>query len=186
MARSDPSLNLDPLQWHPQYTTCLLHFINNSQHSPPVKSIATFINIRLPYQRQQTPIHHVSDSETKSDTTTTTTTTATSSFISLRLYIRRLVVTGRDSSALMQALFGDDWIAGVGPIRQQERVNYLFAAKSSGWAATKAAYDIAPDEQVPFLRPLAFAEEEEIRLAEAKWSEWLAMEDWMVGPRCPW
>lgn len=107
-------------------------------------------------------------------------------FVSLRPYIRRLIVTGRDSASMMQVFFGENWVSGIGPIRQQERVNYLFTAKSSGWASTKAAYDILPDEQTPFLRPLEQPLEEEIRLAEAKWSEWLAMEDWMVGPRSPW
>ncbi|KAJ5937317.1 hypothetical protein N7454_004617, partial [Penicillium verhagenii] len=109
-----------------------------------------------------------------------------SPYISLRPYVRRLIITAQDSPATMRAFFGDDWEAGVGCIYKQERINYLFTAKSSGWADTKAAYDMLPDEQAPFLRPLRDPSEEEIRAAEARWSEWLAMEDWMVGARSPW
>ncbi|GAM41065.1 hypothetical protein TCE0_041r13900 [Talaromyces pinophilus] len=85
----------------------------------------------------------------------------------------------------MQELFGANWVQGVGSILSQERINYLFAAKSGGWLKTKAQYDILPYETVPFLRPLRAPQEEELRAAEARWSEWLAMEDWMVGPRSP-
>jgi hypothetical protein len=70
-------------------------------------------------------------------------------------------------------------------MHEQERRNYLFAAKSGGWAAVKHAYDMLPDETIPFLRPLQGPANGEIEAAESKWSEWLAMEDWMVGPRAP-
>lgn len=40
-------------------------------------------------------------------------------------------------------------------------------------------------EQVPFLERLREPLEEEIRASEVRWSEWLAMEDWMIGPRSP-
>ncbi|KAJ6136952.1 hypothetical protein N7497_012204 [Penicillium chrysogenum] len=86
----------------------------------------------------------------------------------------------------MFAFFGDAWESGVTCILKEERVNYLFTAKSSGWASTKAAYDIQPDEQTPFLRPLRSPSEHEIQTAETQWSEWLAMEDWMVGERSLW
>lgn len=49
----------------------------------------------------------------------------------------------------------------------------------------KKDYDIEPYETVPFMRPLQGLVEEEIVAAEKSWSEWLAMEDWMVGPRAP-
>lgn len=133
---------------------------------------------------QLTPTSNTTTSTTSSSTSPTPTTAGT--YVSLRPYIRRLIITGRDSPSLLQALFGNNWAAGVGPLRHQERVNYLFTAKSGGWASTKAAYDILPDEHAPFLRPLRQPLEEEIRLAEARWSEWLAMEDWMIGPRSPW
>ena len=38
---------------------------------------------------------------------------------------------------------------------------------------------------MPFLRPLQGCVIAEIEAAERSWSEWLAMEDWMVGPRAP-
>lgn len=65
-------------------------------------------------------------------------------------------------------------------------MNYLFTAKSCGWSETKAMYDVLPYEHTPFVQPLRDPTEEELRSAEARWSEWLAMEDWMVGPRSPW
>ena len=49
----------------------------------------------------------------------------------------------------------------------------------------KTAYDMSPGETVPFLMPLRDATEEEIIAAENMWSEWLAMQDWMLGPRAP-
>ncbi|CAI7606576.1 unnamed protein product [Penicillium glandicola] len=163
---------VDPTGWFPHYKNCVQHFVDYSQHTPQVQSISAFINIRLPCQRpsESTPVSG----------------SASSSFISLRPYIRRLIVTAQDSPAVMQGFFGADWEAGVGCIYKQERVNYMFTAKSSGWASTKAAYDICPDEETPFLRPLRDPSEDEIRVAEGRWSEWLAMEDWMVGARSPW
>ena len=41
------------------------------------------------------------------------------------------------------------------------------------------------DESVPFMKPLDEAKMEELTAAEKAWSGWLAMEDWMVGPRAP-
>jgi hypothetical protein len=49
----------------------------------------------------------------------------------------------------------------------------------------KQAYDMSPEETVPFLKPLSNALEKEIQAAESTWSEWLAMQDWMLGPRAP-
>lgn len=49
----------------------------------------------------------------------------------------------------------------------------------------KRDYDILPLETVPFMRPLQGPVIAEIEAAEKSWSEWLAMEDWMVGPRAP-
>lgn len=162
---------VDPTGWFPHYKNCVQHFVDYSQHTPAVQSIAAFINIRLPCQRpSETPV----------------TNSQSVPFVSLRPYIRRLIVTAQDSPVVMQGFFGGDWEAGVGCIYKQERANYMFTAKSSGWASTKAAYDISPYEQTPFLRPMRDPSEDEIRVAEARWSEWLAMEDWMVGARTPW
>ncbi|GAQ04669.1 hypothetical protein ALT_1990 [Aspergillus lentulus] len=153
---------LDLNDWYQRYLSCMRFFLAESQHTPTVQALASFLNIRLPGE------------------------SADAASVSARTYIRRLIATGQDTPANLRLFFGEDWVAGVGAIRQQERLNYLFAAKSGGWASTKSAYDILPDQQVPFLRPLREPEEEELRVADARWSEWLAMEDWMVGPRRPW
>lgn len=105
--------------------------------------------------------------------------------VSLIPYIRRLVATGMDVPQILHGFFGDDWLAGIGPQREQERRNYLFAAKSGGWASVKRDYDMLPLETVPFLRPLHDPADVEIEAAEKAWSEWLALEDWMVGSRAP-
>jgi len=145
--------------------------------------VAAFINIHLPFQRP-TPI----------DTPRATCPTfnrpdpsqqPTHSSISLIPYLRRLVVTGLDFPGILHGFFGEDWAAGVGPLHEQERRNYLFAAKSGGWASVKRDYDMLPMETVPFMRPLQGPLNAEIEGAEKSWSEWLAMEDWMVGPRAP-
>jgi hypothetical protein len=172
----------DPNEWYPQYIACLRHFLDQGQRSVQVQSVAAFINIRLPCQRLSDPVWQSSSLQSVGPTSGP----ATSSYVSLRPYIRRLIVTGQDTPTVLHAFFGDDWVVGVGGICKEERVNYLFTAKSSGWASTKATYDILPDEHTPFLRPLREPGEEELRAAEARWSEWLAMEDWMVGPRSPW
>lgn len=90
-----------------------------------------------------------------------------------------------DFPGVLHGFFGDDWPLGVGPMHEQERRNYLFAAKSGGWASVKRDYDILPLETVPFLRPLQRPLDTEIEGAERAWSNWLAMEDWMVGSRAP-
>ena len=38
---------------------------------------------------------------------------------------------------------------------------------------------------MPFLAPLLRPTDAEIERAEKKWSEWLLMEDWLIGPRAP-
>lgn len=100
-------------------------------------------------------------------------------------YVRRLVATGFDQTAIMHGFFGDDWVEGVGPLHEVERRNFLFAAKSDTWLRVKTSYDMADGQSVPFLRPLQQVSEREIISAEANWSEWLAMQDWMLGPRAP-
>ncbi|KAL4939037.1 hypothetical protein BDV06DRAFT_199714 [Aspergillus oleicola] len=165
--------------WYAQYMACLQHFINTAQYSVPVQSLSAYINIRLPCQQLSNPVLRFDASQSGN-------VQASASRVSLRHYIRRLVVTGNDTPPILEAFFGVEWLAGVGNVCKQERMNYLCTAKSNGWAATKAAYDVLPDEQTPFLRPLNGATEEELSAAEKYWSEWLAMEDWMVGPRSPW
>lgn len=105
--------------------------------------------------------------------------------ISLTPYIRRLVATGLDLPGVLHGFFGDDWFAGIGHLHEAERRNFLFAAKSAGWLKVKSQYDMPDDQSIPYIRPLQNVTEKEIVSAEANWSEWLAMQDWMVGPRSP-
>jgi hypothetical protein len=90
-----------------------------------------------------------------------------------------------DKEGIMHGFFGDDWTKGIGPVHECERRNYLFAAKSVGWAKVKCQYDTSPHESVPFLKPLQDVQLAEIEGAEETWSQWLAMEDWMLGARAP-
>ncbi|XHG09454.1 hypothetical protein AWENTII_012510 [Aspergillus wentii] len=179
-------VNVDLNAWYPHYTACLQHFLDHAQHSAPVQAVAAFINIRLPYQRPTDPVWRFSGAQPVDSTSVIGAAPTSSAYVSLRPYLRRLIVTGQDTPTVLHAFFGGDWVTGIGCICKQERVNYLFTAKSSGWAATKSTYDILPDQQTPCLRPLREPSEEELRSAETRWSEWLAMEDWMVGPRSPW
>jgi hypothetical protein len=100
-------------------------------------------------------------------------------------YVRRLVATGFDGTPILHGFFGDDWPDGIGPFHEVERRNFLFAAKSDNWLKVKNSYDMADGQTVPFLRPLQHVTEKEIQAAESTWSEWLAMQDWMLGPRAP-
>jgi len=110
-------------------------------------------------------------------------------FVSLVPYIRRLVVTAFDKPPILHGFFGDDYVRGILPHIDCERRNYLFAAKHGGWRTCKKQYDDGSggggDETVPFMKPLDEAKMEELTAAEKAWSSWLAMEDWMVGPRAP-
>lgn len=106
-------------------------------------------------------------------------------YVTLTPYIRRLVATGFDVPSILHGFFGDDWAAGIGPLHEAERRNYLFAAKSDNWLRVKASYDMDTEQIIPFLKPLQNVSEKEIVSAESSWSEWLAMQDWMLGPRAP-
>lgn len=86
---------------------------------------------------------------------------------------------------MLHGFFGDDWARGIGSLHEIERRNYLFAAKSTSWLKVKQSYDLGDGESIPFLSPLKDASEKEILQAEKCWSEWLAMQDWMLGPRSP-
>jgi hypothetical protein len=117
-------------------------------------------------------------------------------FLSLIPYIRRLVVTGNDTDVILACFFGQDWARGVGPTARMERRNYMFVAKSAGWSNVKLHYDggggrgggaggAGGDEALPYMTPLANVQLGEIKGSERAWSDWLAMEDWMLGPRMP-
>ena len=192
---NDPQFDI--FDWHPAYQSCQRYFLDHAQHDGPVQAVAALVNICLPYQWAQNPI--VSSSGMSPPGTGPGAYPPTwsrhgpaphaprpgSVWVSLVPFIRRLVVTGFDKDGILHGFFGDDWRKGVGPVQECERRNYLFAAKSVGWAKVKYQYDMSPHETVPFLRPLQNVQLEEIEGAEKTWSEWLAMEDWMVGPRAP-
>jgi hypothetical protein len=183
----------DIIAWFPKYQSCQRYFIDHAQHEPLVQAFASFINILLPFQRQPHPVYSSTGSRSgkarldRGDAIrpSSSEAVAAASAVSLVPYLRRLVVTGMDVPQVLHGFFGDDWTAGIGPQREQERRNYLFAAKSGGWASVKRDYDMLPLETVPFMRPLYNPSDGELDAADRAWSEWLALEDWMVGTRAP-
>lgn len=186
--------NFDFLSWYPHAQNCLCYFLDHAQHTAPVKALASYINIRLPYQKHPNPIisssmlflesySPSSNNHIPNSFLSNASPTPSAQSVSIVLYIRRLVATGQDSATILQGFFGDDWVRGVGILHKLERRNYLFAAKSTNWVAVKEAYDILPNETVPFLIPLQNVTEKEMRDADEKWSEWIFMQDWMLGPR---
>jgi hypothetical protein len=215
----DPQFNL--IGWHPAYQSCQRYFVNHAQHSGLVQAVAAFVNIRLPFQWRTNAVtslpqvilpisgsspnfHDGMSSSTSPNPASHAQYPASTSygqrqvisnpplaFVSLVPYLRRLIVTGFDTDGIMHGFFGNDWVKGVGPLHEVERRNYLFAAKSSGWAKVKYQYDGGSssngdgDETVPFMKPLQRVQIGEIERGERAWSEWLCMEDWMVGPHAP-
>jgi hypothetical protein len=188
----------DIVAWYPQYQSCHRYFLDHAQHSGPVQALAAFINIQLPCRKQPFPVMSSASSSPRAGAPPDLVThlrqpnlfspnqnAVYAQAVSLIPYIRRLIATGHDSPAVLHGFFGDDWKDGVGSLHEIERRNYLFAAKSTSWMKVKQAYDMSPEETVPFLSPLNDASEIEIQSAESTWSEWLAMQDWMLGPRAP-
>ena len=181
----------DIFEWYPRYQSCQKYFLDHSQHSVPVRALAAFINILLPCQRQLNPIPNSASLASPGPAgpsrvfpfPPTSTVQSTSVTVSLIPYIRRLVATGMDFPGVLHGFFGDDWASGIGSLHEQERRNFLFAAKSGGWASVKRDYDMPPLETVPFLRPLQGTTVAEIEAAERSWSDWLYHEDWMIGER---
>ncbi|KAK2598965.1 hypothetical protein QQS21_005570 [Conoideocrella luteorostrata] len=165
------------LTWYPKFQSCQRFFVDHAQHTEPVQAVAARINIRLPFEKvaNDGPI----------STNLSSSSGAGNACVALVPYIRRLVVTGFDNPATLYGFFGDDWSEGIGPIHDTERINYLFAAKSETWLKVKAHYDMEDGQAVPWLKPLIGVTEMEIVTAETNWSHWLAMQDWMVGPREP-
>ena len=191
--------SFDILDWYPKFQSCYRYFIEQAQHSLPVQSLAAFVNILLPCQKQPVQTASSSSSSPRSGVPMgipppirphgglfpghgQTSNIQTASLVP---YIRRLVATGFDQPGVLHGFFGDDWLDGIGPLHEIERRNYLFASKSGSWLEVKSSYDMLPSETIPFLKPLQNADEKEILAAEANWSDWLAMQDWMVGPRAP-
>ncbi|KAF2204757.1 hypothetical protein GQ43DRAFT_437638 [Delitschia confertaspora ATCC 74209] len=196
LPRPDES-SFDTLEWHPYYQSCQRYFLDYGQHNPATQAVTAIMNIRLPFQWDVNPlmssVAQVPPSSGPSaynhpgpwHRSGPVQGQQTLAWVSLIPYIRRLIVSGFDTEGMMSGFFGEDWRPGVGPLHECERRNYLFAAKSVGWAKVKSMYDISPHESVLFLKPLQRVQLVEIEAAERTWSRWLAMEDWMVGPRAP-
>ncbi|KAH7125392.1 hypothetical protein B0J11DRAFT_305220 [Dendryphion nanum] len=195
---STASPQFDVFEWHVAYQSCQRYFLDHAQHDNNVQAVAALVNIQLPFQWTTNPIAnsagplpHASAGGAynlpwpRNAPVTNNRGQPAPVWVSLVPFIRRLVITGMDREGVMHGFFGDDWRKGVGPVHECERRNYLFAAKSGGWSKVKIQYDMSPHESVPFLKPLQDVQMPEIEAAEKTWSQWLAMEDWMVGPRAP-
>ncbi|PVH92048.1 hypothetical protein DM02DRAFT_620178, partial [Periconia macrospinosa] len=191
-------LQLGIFEWYPAYQSCQQYFLRHAQYDNAVQAVAALINIRLPCQWPAAPVAHgkvplthlagpmASNLPFKWPYSIENSLSQPApAWVSLVPYIQRLVVTGTDKEGVMHGFFGDDWKEGIGPIHGNERWNYMFAAKSTEWARVRCLYDISPHESVPFMIPLQNIHIHEIESAETKWSRWLAMEDWMLGPRAP-
>ncbi|KAI0157236.1 hypothetical protein GGR57DRAFT_500854 [Xylariaceae sp. FL1272] len=181
----------DVLEWYPHYQSCLRYFLDHAQHDGPIQAMAAFINIQLPFQKSQLPplsprsLGSSSAISPSSPSAVGKLPMPMQASISLSPYIRRLVATGFDFPGVLHGFFGDDWMAGIGHLHESERRNYLFAAKATNWLDVKSQYDMPDGQTIPFLRPLQNVTEDEIVNAESGWSQWLAMQDWMIGPRTP-
>jgi hypothetical protein len=186
----------DILEWYPHFQSCHSYFLDYAQHNRHVQALAAFLNIKLPFQRwplsitssSQSSIHSLDPSapihgQQSESSIPSKSNTSHPQLVSVIPYLRRLVATGHDSPEVLFGFFGGSWARGIGPLHEMERRNYLFASKSANWLDVKTAYDFSPCETLPFLCPLRDVTEEEIRATESRWSEWLAMQDWMVGPR---
>jgi hypothetical protein len=208
-APQDPPLttspNFDILDWHPAYESCQRYFLDHAQHEAGTQALCALINIRLPFQWHPNPLlssnpvqnpgsagsgagpssFNFNQWSRPNSATTGRNPGPTPPFVSLVPYVRRLVITGFDKPGILHGFFGDAYQAGITPMQDCERRNYLFAAKHGGWRSCKKQYDMNPEETVPFLKPLQSIRDEELDAAEKSWSSWLAMEDWMIGPRAP-
>lgn len=177
-------------EWQTPYLKCVEYFLNHAQHEDGTKALCMFLNIRLPCQKQppimstrgssphspgNMPHLHQQNAPNQEPPPT----------VSLVPFIRRLVATGHDQPPILHGFFGNSYVEGISQQHEVERRNFLFAAKSESWLTVKMSYDMGPDETIPYLATLTNPTEPEIAAAEAKWSEWMAMGDWMVGPRAP-
>jgi len=194
----------DILDWHPAYLSCQRYFLDHAQHEPGTQALCALINIRLPFQWRDYPIHSSNPRQGQhqngqsgsspygynafsgsSQSRNAQRSQDSQAFVSLVPYVRRLVITGFDKGGILHGLFGDAWQVGITPLQDCERRNYLFAAKHGGWRSCKKQYDVNEEETVPFLKPLENVKPDELDAADKSWSSWLAMEDWMIGPRAP-
>lgn len=178
--------------WHTHMQSCRRYFLDQGQHDPQVQALAAFVNIKLPYQRgpmlmldsmSSWSLNNTSQSPLINIPSAVADRYENAGEVSLVPYIRRIVATAFDTPEVLEGLFGSYWQAGVGQIHEMERRNYLFACKSSNWLAVKNDYDLDDGQAIPFLKALLDPTEDEIKAAEVAWSEWLAMQDWIIGPR---
>jgi hypothetical protein len=96
-------------------------------------------------------------------------------------YICRLLCTGNDTDTILREFFGSCWYSGIGTLQERQ----ICAAKSAPWDEGKLAYDIGSQKTAPHLVPLRDVTVKEIMDAERYWTEWMGMQDWMLGPRRP-
>jgi len=181
--------------WYPHFVSCHRYFLDVAQHEYAVQALAMFLNIQLPFQKQPFPVASSAaafppsanphQGPGKLPQPLPLNAADYPQTVSLTPYIRRLIATGHDSEQILHGLFGHNWVQGIGPLHEIERRNYLFACKSTPWLETKSAYDISESETVPFLAPLKNVSLAELEASDAAWGEWLAMQDWMLGPRSP-
>lgn len=195
-------------EWYPHFQSCVRYFLDHAQYDMPVQAVAALINIRLPFQKTPHPVFSSRSAGSSPPVVAVGTGVGGPSagpssgraphhlgqlpqqvshppHVTVIPYLRRLVATGFDHRSVLHGFFGDSWLLGIGPLHELERRNYLFAAKSDNWLTVKATYDMGDDQACPFLAPLRDVTEKEIEGAEASWSDWLAMQDWMLGPRAP-
>jgi hypothetical protein len=181
----------DIFEWYPDFQSCLRYFLEHAQYDGSVQALAAFLNIHLPHQKQQLAAsathggaHSAAHSQSSRAASKLPMSSSQPCHTGMLLpYIRRLVATGFDFPGMLHGMFGDKWAEGIGPLHKVERRNYLFAAKSASWSEVKAQYDMPDGQGIPFLKPLQNVTEIEIVEAEAHWSHWLQMQDWMLGPR---
>jgi hypothetical protein len=152
-------------------------FLDHAQRYHFAVILCEFINIQLPYQKTPTfllpePVPWLPPPRNSIFRS-----------VSLIPYIRRLFCSGNNTDTILREFFGSCWYSGIGTL--QERQNYLCAAKSAPWDKRKLAYDIGSQKTAPHLVPLRDATVKEIMDAERYWTEWMGMQDWMLGPRRP-
>lgn len=193
----------DIFEWHAAYLSCQRFFLDHGQYEPGSQAVTALLNILLPHQLPK-PITSWADPELTSPSARFASTYvppgATAprpepvplpgppkmpNFISLIPYVRRFVITGFDNDAILHGFFGDDYKKAIMPLRECERRNYLFVAKSGGWEKAKAQYDMDPSQSVPWMRAPKDIQDLELENAEKTWNAWHALEDWTASSRMP-
>jgi hypothetical protein len=158
------SASLQPvIDWFVEYKSCQSYFLNYAQHSAYVQALCAFMNIKLPYQKipifpQSAPFPWLPHGRSPwppppdnlrlpllGNLSFPPPGNESSQYVSLIPYIQRLVCMGLDDNLNLQKFFGRGWSSGIGTIHENERKNYLKAAKRS-WLEVKLAYDIGSED----------------------------------------